>query len=74
MIDVSLYIFLIFYGILAAIFVIMALVNLFHLFAYGFLSYLSFLMTFIFLAGTVLILFITYKLGLQIDWSQTFIL
>jgi hypothetical protein len=52
----------------------MALVNLFHLFAYGFLSYLSFLMTFILLAGTILILFITYQLGLQINWSQTFII
>lgn len=74
MIEISLSAYLIIYGVLIAIFVAMAVVNLFHLFAYGFLSYLSFLMTFLFLAGTVLILFITYKLGLQIDWNQTFIL
>jgi len=74
MIEVSLYVFLIIYGILLAIFAIMALVNLFHLFAYGFLSFTSFFMTFIFFAGVVLVLFITYKLGLQIDWSQTFII
>jgi len=74
MIEISLYVYLILYGILVGIFVIYAFVNLYHLFVYGFLSYLSFLMTFLFLAISILILFITYKYGLQIDWSQTFII
>ncbi|MCX6743204.1 MAG: hypothetical protein NT116_03125 [Candidatus Parcubacteria bacterium] len=74
MLEISLSIFLIIYGLAIIIFVIMALVNLFHLFAYGFLSFTSFLATFLFLAAAVLILFITYKFGLQIDWSQTFII
>jgi len=74
MVEISLYVYLIPYGILVVIFAIYALVNLYHLFVYGFLSYLSFLMTFLFLAGAILVLFITYKYGLKIDWSQTFII
>jgi len=74
MLEISLSVFLILYGLAIVIFLIMALVNLFHLFAYGFLSFTSFLATFLFLAATVLLLFITYKFGLQIDWNQTFIL
>jgi len=74
MLEISLSVFLIIYGLAIVIFLVMALVNLFHLFAYGFLSFTSFLATFLFLAASVLIIFITYKYGMQIDWSQTFIL
>lgn len=71
MVDISLYTFLIVYGALVLIFLIFAIINLLHLFAFGFLNFESFFMTFIFLGGIILILFITYKLGLKIDWSQT---
>ena len=74
MFEVSISVYLILYGIMVAIFVIFAIINLYHLFAFGFLSFQSFFMTFIFLGGTVLILFVTYKWGLKLDWSQTFII
>ncbi|OGY42816.1 MAG: hypothetical protein A2Y67_03785 [Candidatus Buchananbacteria bacterium RBG_13_39_9] len=74
MIEISLYIFLILYGAALALFVIFALINIYHLFRFGFLSFFSFFVTFLFLAGVILILFITYELGAKIDWSQTFII
>ncbi len=74
MIEISLSVLLIGYGIFALIFFVFAIINLYHMFNYGFLNFESFLMTFIFIAGTVLILFITYQLGSQIDWTQTFII
>jgi len=74
MIEISLYVLLIAYGLVVAAFIVFALFNLYHLFSFGFLSFLGFFMTFIFLAGTVLILFITYTLASQIDWSQTIII
>lgn len=74
MIEFSLYILLIIYAIaLIGIFVIAGF-NLYHLFSYGFLSFSSFFVTFLFLAGVVLILFITYQYGAQIDWSQTIVI
>ncbi len=73
MIEISISTYFIIYGLALALFVIFALINLYHLFRFGFLSFTSFLMTFIFLGVSVLLLFITYKLGLEIDWTQTFI-
>lgn len=70
-ITISLSALLIVYGIMAALFIIFAFINLYHLIAYGFLSFESYFMTFIFIAGTVLILFITYKYGIEIDWDKT---
>jgi len=72
MIEISYLVFLIIYGVLLAIFAVLAIADLYHLFAYGFLSFASFLATFLFLAGIILILFITYQIGSQIDWTQTF--
>jgi hypothetical protein len=71
-IEISMSVLLITYGILVLAFLIFALVNLYHVLKFGFLGFESFFVTFIFIAGTVLILFITYKLGLEIDWTQTF--
>lgn len=73
MIEISLYVLLIIYAIALAGFLIFAIFNLYHLFNYGFLSFTSFFVTFLFLAGVVLILFITYQFGSQIDWSQTIV-
>lgn len=72
MFEISLSAFLIIYGIGLALFFIFAIFNLYHMLHYGFLSFESFLATFLFLAGIILILFITYKLSLDIDWAQTF--
>jgi hypothetical protein len=74
MIEISLSLLLIIYGIFVLLFFIFALANLYHLFAYGFLNFESYLVTFFFLAGTVLILFITYTLAIQIDWTLSFII
>lgn len=74
MVEISLSLLLIIYGILVLLFFVFALVNLYHLFAFGFLNFESYLVTFLFLAGTVLILFITYRLALQIDWSLSFVI
>ncbi|MDD5340939.1 MAG: hypothetical protein PHC97_00705 [Patescibacteria group bacterium] len=72
MLEVSITTYLVIYGISLALFFLYALINLYHLFRFGFLSFTSFLATFLFLGATVLLLFITYKLGLPIDWTQTF--
>lgn len=74
MIEISFSVILIVYGFFVLCFLIFALVNLYHVLAFGFLGFESFFITFIFIAGTILVLFITYKLGMDIDWSQTFIL
>jgi hypothetical protein len=74
MVEISISIFLVIYGLALFLFVIFALINLYHLFKFGFISFTSFLATFLFLGATVLVLFITYKLGQSIDWSQTFII
>jgi len=71
MITFSLWGLLIVYAIFLLIFIIFAIINLYHMIAYGFLTFESFFMTFIFLGGVILILFITYKLGIAIDWRQT---
>ena len=44
------------------------------MFTWGFLNFESFFMTFILVAGTILILFITYEIAKEIDWTQTFII
>ncbi|MFC1598470.1 hypothetical protein ACFL2U_00440 [Patescibacteria group bacterium] len=71
MIEISLYLLLGTYAVLVVIFLIFAIINLYHLLAFGFISFESFFMTFIFVAGIILVLFITYKLGLEIDWAQS---
>ncbi|OGY41441.1 MAG: hypothetical protein A2Y82_00810 [Candidatus Buchananbacteria bacterium RBG_13_36_9] len=74
MIEISYSVFLIIYGLGLACFTIYAIFNLYHLFAFGFLNFISFLATFLFLAGTIIILFLTYQIGSQIDWTQTLII
>ena len=74
MIEISLLVLLIPYGILVAIFLLFAIINLYHMFTFGFLNFESFFMTFLFIAGIILILFITYELAMAIDWTQTLII
>jgi len=72
MIEFSLTVFLVIYGLGVVLFFIFAIINMLHLFYYGFLNFESYFVTFLFLAATILVLFITYKLGIAIDWNQTF--
>jgi len=74
MIEISLLLLLYVYGFFVLLYIVFALINIYHLIVFGFLSFESFFMTFLLIAGSILILFITYKLGLAIDWSQTIII
>jgi hypothetical protein len=49
-----------------------ALSSLFHLLKFGFFSPTSVFMTFVLMAGTALILFISYQYLSAIDWRQEF--
>ena len=62
-------IFLLIYAAFAIFFIIFALFNLYHLWRFGYLGFEGFFMTFIFLGGTALILFITYSLLANVDWT-----
>jgi hypothetical protein len=74
MIEISLLLLLYVYGFFVLLYIIFALINIYHLLVFGFLSFESFFMTFLLIAGTILILFITYKLGIAIDWNQSIII
>jgi hypothetical protein len=45
------------------------LFSFYHLFKYSFLSFATFFITFIIIALTVIVLFETYELTSQVDWS-----
>lgn len=53
------------------IYLIFILVDVYHLILFSEVSFVSFLMTFVFLAGAVYILFWTWQLAQPIDWNQT---
>jgi len=72
MTELPLYLLLIPYGILVAVFFILALINIYHMIVYGFLSFSSTFMTFIFLVGTIIIFYATYALAADIDWMQVY--
>lgn len=74
MFEISLFTLLIAYGVLVLIFFVFAGINIYHLMAFGFFSFKSIFMTFFLIAGTILILGITFFLGLGIDWSVTFVI
>jgi len=74
MIEIPLYIMLIIYAVFVVIFLIFALINIYHMVTFGFISFESFFMTFLLLAGTILILFTTYTYAQEIDWEETFVI
>ncbi len=49
---------------------IMAVVSIGHLMHYGATTFLSFLITFAYLAGSATILFITWQMVQDVDWTQ----
>ncbi|OGL78726.1 hypothetical protein A3F28_02540 [Candidatus Uhrbacteria bacterium RIFCSPHIGHO2_12_FULL_57_11] len=65
----SLSLILIPYGLLLAIFAIFSIVSLLHLVRYGSRTFFSFFVTFIYLAGTVLLLYSTATLLADTDWT-----
>lgn len=74
MFEISLLTLLIAYGVLVLIFFVFAAINIYHLMAFGFFSFESIFMTFFLIAGTIVILGITFVLGLDINWSFTFVI
>jgi len=56
------------YGLIVLFFVILALVNIFHLVAYGATNGLTFLITFLFLAGAATVFFLTWQGVKDTDW------
>ena len=69
----SLSLILIPYGLLLAIFAIFSIVSLLHLVRYGSRTFFSFFVTFIYLAGTVLLLYSTAFLLSDVDWATSLI-
>jgi len=55
----------------AAIVLLFGLSSLFHLLRFGFLSPVSVTMTFFLIAGTVVIVFLSYHSLVLIDWSHS---
>lgn len=67
--NLPLAILLIPYAFLILCFFVFAFFNLFHMIVYGYISASSFMATFLFLAGTAIIIYLSYSLGMGIDWS-----
>jgi len=57
------------YGIAVILFLIFALLNVYHLIAYGATTKVSFLFTFVFLAGSSFIAYASWLYLKDIDWS-----
>ncbi len=68
--NIQLYWLLIPYFAFLALFAIFALINLFHIVKWGGFTFVGFVATFIFLAGVVLISFLTYENLKIVDWSE----
>jgi hypothetical protein len=64
--------FLWFYVLAAFVVVLFGLSSLYHLLRFGILDTTSVTMTFILWAGTLCILFLSYRFITPFDWSQTF--
>lgn len=67
-IELSLILFI--YYFFLVLFFIFTIFNLYHIFKFGFVSIEGYLVTFIFVAGIVVVLFFTYELTVMIDWSR----
>ena len=58
------------YAIIAAFFVLLAIINVWHLVEYGATNALTFTVTFLFLAGSATIFFLTWQGVAGTDWMQ----
>lgn len=59
------------YMIFLLIFFIFSLVNIYHMLVFTEAGFIGFFMTFIFLAGSFYLLFLTWSLGSAINWRET---
>lgn len=72
MFQIPFYSLLIIYSLFLLLFFLFAFFDLYHMIKFGHWDYSGFFMTFIFIGGIVIILFLTWQYGSQIDWSQSF--
>jgi len=59
---------------LVALFIIFSFFDLYHVVRFGFLNSTTVGMTFVFIAGSAILLFISYTYLRDIDWSQKIII
>lgn len=69
--EFSLSIFLIIYLILASLFALYALLSLYHIIRFSHFDESSYFMTGLFIAGIILISFVSFTYIIGIDWNQT---
>lgn len=69
-ISLTLSVFLIPYGIVILFFAVFAAINIHHLIRYAATTKVSFVVTFVFLAGSVFLLFFSWSTLHKIDWQQ----
>lgn len=60
------------YAIVVLLFFLLAILNMYHLVRYGATTRTSFLFTFVFVAGTAIIAFVSWQVLGGIDWSASF--
>jgi|GEM_PF-1130513 hypothetical protein len=70
MISIPLSATLLLYAAVVGFFAVLAVVNVMHLVRYGATTRVSFIITFLFLAGAAVILFATWQLLAFTDWTQ----
>ena len=70
MLEIPLYIFLFAYVVFLAIFAAMYLVIIYHIAASASLTFASFVMSFFIFAATVLTLYATAQLLIEVDWRH----
>lgn len=68
--EISVAILLIPYALGVLLYAVFAFFALMHVIRHGLIDLPGFIMTFLFLAATVLILFITYSIAIQFDWGE----
>lgn len=59
------------YALFLLIFLFFSFVNLYHLIKFGSTNFVAFMATFLFLAGSVLILYTSYTYIINTDWTRT---
>ena len=74
MITIPLSLFLIPYGFVVLFFLLLAFINIFHIIHYGATTQVSFIVTFLFLAGAAYILFFTWQTLGGVDWNHEIII
>jgi hypothetical protein len=58
------------YGLVVLFFALFAVINVYHLVHYGATTGVSFVVTFLFLAGAVFIMFFTWQALAGVDWGR----